>query len=142
MWTSEAVRDLIDQRFGKTLGLSTVQLYLQRWGMTPQKPLARAKERSPAAVAAWLATTYPAIAKRARAEGAAIYWGATTEIACRRPNLARPRAREAERVDGRIINIMTKASISAVSKQSLMFSLKIPAQHCCGVAAAADRRLS
>ena len=81
LWTNQAVRDLIDQRFGKRLGLTTVQLYLQRWGMTPQQPLAQAKERSPTAVAAWLATTYPAIAKRARAEGAVIYWGATTKIA-------------------------------------------------------------
>ena len=47
LWTSRAVRDLIALRFGKTLGLSTVQLYLQRWNMTPQKPLARARERSP-----------------------------------------------------------------------------------------------
>src|SRR4029079_5014974 len=31
LWTSRAVRDLIGLRFGKTLGLSTVQLYLQRW---------------------------------------------------------------------------------------------------------------
>ena len=45
LWTSRAVRDLITARFAKTLGLSTVQLYLQRWGMTPQKPLARASER-------------------------------------------------------------------------------------------------
>ena len=44
-------------------------------------PVSRPKERSPTAGAAWLATTYPAIAKRARAEGAAIYWGATTGIA-------------------------------------------------------------
>ena len=75
LWTSRAVRDLIALRFGKTLGLSTVQLYLQRWDMTPQKPLARARERSPAAMAAWLEQHYPAIAKRAKAEGAAIYWG-------------------------------------------------------------------
>ena len=46
LWTCRAVRELIERRFGKRLGLSTVQLYLQRWGMTPQKPLARAKERS------------------------------------------------------------------------------------------------
>lgn len=36
LWTSRAVRDLIQLRMGKRLGLSTVQLYLQRWGMTPQ----------------------------------------------------------------------------------------------------------
>ena len=34
LWTSRAVRDLITLRFGKTLGLSTVQLYLQRWGLS------------------------------------------------------------------------------------------------------------
>ena len=54
LWTSRAVRDLIQLRLGKRLGLSTVQLYLQRWGMTPQKPLARARGRPPTAVAAWL----------------------------------------------------------------------------------------
>jgi hypothetical protein len=80
LWTSRAVRELIELRFGKRLGLSTVQLYLQRWGMTPQKPLARAKERQPAAIAAWLAQHYPAIARRAKAEGAAIYWGDETGI--------------------------------------------------------------
>jgi DDE superfamily endonuclease len=49
-------------------------------GMTPQVPLARAKERQPAAIKAWLETAYPAIAKRAKAEGAAIYWGDETGI--------------------------------------------------------------
>ena len=32
LWTSRAVRDLIARRFGKRLGVSTVQLYLKRWG--------------------------------------------------------------------------------------------------------------
>ena len=45
LWTSRAVRELIEQRLGKRLGLSTVQLYLQRWGMTAQRPLARARVR-------------------------------------------------------------------------------------------------
>src|SRR6478752_9595608 len=75
LWTSRAVRDLVTARFGKTLGLSTVQLYLQRWDMTPQKPLARARERSPAAIAAWLGRDYPAITRRAKAAKAVIYWG-------------------------------------------------------------------
>jgi putative transposase len=48
------VRERIERRFAKRLGLSTVRLYLRRWGMTPQKPLLRAKERSPAAIEAWL----------------------------------------------------------------------------------------
>ena len=57
LWTSRAVRELVERRLEKRLGLSTVQLYLRRWGMTPQKPLVRARQRQPAAVAAWLETT-------------------------------------------------------------------------------------
>ena len=74
------MRELIERRFAKRLGLSTVQLYLRRWGMTPQKPLARARERAPAAIRAWLEVDYPAIARRAKAEGAMIYWGDETGI--------------------------------------------------------------
>src|SRR5918912_3473391 len=48
LWTGRAVRELVERRLGKRLGLSTVPLHLQRWGLTPQKPLVRAKERSPA----------------------------------------------------------------------------------------------
>ncbi len=55
--------------------MSAVAGYLQCWNMTPQKPLARARERQPAAIAAWLEQHYPGIAKRAKAEGAAIYLG-------------------------------------------------------------------
>ncbi len=51
LWTARAVRELIERRFNKRLGLSTVQLYLRRWGLSPQKPLARARERSPGAIA-------------------------------------------------------------------------------------------
>jgi transposase len=52
LWTSRAVRELIAQRLAKRLGLTVVQLYLRRWGLTPQKPLVRAKERQPAAITA------------------------------------------------------------------------------------------
>ena len=74
------VRDLIEARFSKRLGLSTVQLYLQRWGFSPQKLLSRAKERQSSAIRTWLETGYPAIAKRARARKAIIYWGDETGI--------------------------------------------------------------
>ena len=39
LWTSRAARELIERRLEKRLGLSTVQLYLRRWGLTPQKAL-------------------------------------------------------------------------------------------------------
>jgi transposase len=120
LWTSRAVRDLIALRVGKTLGLSTVQLYLQRWGMTPQKPLARARERSPTAVAAWLEQHYPAIAKRAKAEGAAIYWGDETGIS-NQDQIGRSYAPRGQTpVAVRTAKRITQSMISAVSNRGLM----------------------
>src|SRR5919199_2303221 len=80
LWTSRAVRELIERRFAKRLGLTAVQAYLRRWGLTPQKPLVRAKQRQPAAIAAWLATSYPVIARRAKRTRAVIYWGDETGV--------------------------------------------------------------
>ena len=75
LWTRIAVAELIQDRYGITLAVRTVGLYLSRWGFTPQKPLKKAYEQSPAAVKQWLEQDYPAIARRAKAEGAEIHWG-------------------------------------------------------------------
>ena len=60
-----------------------MQIYLQRWGFTPQKPVFRAKERCNAAILRWLEETYPALKVRAKAEGAVIQWGDETGISNR-----------------------------------------------------------
>jgi len=120
LWTSRAVRTLIARRLGKRLGLSTVQLYLKRWGITPQKPLARAKERSPAAIAAWLERDYPAIARRAKQERAIVYWGDETGIS-NQDQIGRSYApRGATPVVSRTAKKITKSMISAVSNRGLM----------------------
>lgn len=75
LWTRAAVGQLIKQCFGIRLAVRTVGLYLSRWGFTPQKPMRKAYEQSPAAVRKWLEHDYPVIAARARAEGAEIHWG-------------------------------------------------------------------
>lgn len=75
LWTRTAVAQLIEQRFGIRLPVRTMGLYLARWGFTPQKPIKKAYEQSPAAVRKWLETDYPAIAAKAKAEGAEIHWG-------------------------------------------------------------------
>jgi transposase len=75
LWTRDAVRDLIVNRYGVELSVSTVGRYLRRWGFTPQKPLRRAYEQDPAAVSRWLRDEYPAIRRQAKAEGARLYWG-------------------------------------------------------------------
>ena len=88
--------------------------------MTPQKPLTRATQRSPAALAAWLARDYPAIARRARRERAVVYWGDETGIS-NQDQIGRsyaPRGRT--QVVGRTAKRISQSMISAVSNRGLM----------------------
>ena len=120
LWTSRAVRELIARRLGQQLGLTAVQLYLQRWGLTPQKPLVRARQRQPAAIAAWLETSYPAIAKRAKAMRAVIYWGDETGIS-NQDQIGRSYAPKGQTpVITRSTKRITRSMISAVSNRGLM----------------------
>jgi len=80
LWTRAAVAELIAQRFGIKLAVRTMGLYLQRWGFTPQKPMKKAYEQSPAAVKKWLEEEYPVIAACAKVEGAEIHWGDETGL--------------------------------------------------------------
>jgi transposase len=75
LWTREAVAELIEQRCGVRLALTTVGNYLRLWGFTPQKPVRRAFEQDPEAVRAWTEEIYPAIAAKAKREKALILWG-------------------------------------------------------------------
>lgn len=75
LWTREAVRDLMAQRFGVRVSVRTAGRYLAGWGLTPQKPLRRAYERDLVAVRRWLEAEYPAIERQAKAENAEIHWG-------------------------------------------------------------------
>src|SRR4051794_798504 len=120
LWTSRAVRELVERRLEKRLGLSTVPLYLRRWGMTPQKPLTRAKERSPATVTAWLELDYPAIARRARAAKAVIYWGDKTGLS-NRDQVGRSWAPKGKTpVVARTAKRVTRSMIAAVSNRGLV----------------------
>jgi transposase len=120
LWTSRAVRELIERRFAKRLGLTAGQAYLRRWGMTPQKPLVRARQRRPAAIQAWLERDYPAIARRARAARAVIYWGDETGLS-NQDQVGRswaPRGRTPVVV--RTAERVTRSLIAAVSNRGLM----------------------
>ncbi len=75
LWSRAAVMQLIEREFGIGLHVRSVGKYLARWGFTPQKPIKRAYEQSPAAVRDWLDNRYPDIAQRARQEGAEVHWG-------------------------------------------------------------------
>jgi transposase len=80
LWTRQAVAELIRDRFGIELPVRTMGLYLSRWGFTPQKPMKRAYEQSPAAVKKWLDKQYPVIAACAKVEGAEIHWADETGL--------------------------------------------------------------
>jgi len=80
LWTRQAVSELIEAGWGLRLPVRAMGKYLARWGFTPQKPLKKAYEQSPAAVGKWLKETYPAIARRAKQEGAEIHWGDETGL--------------------------------------------------------------
>jgi transposase len=80
LWTRDAVKLLIRQRFGIEMPIRTVGEYLKRWGFTPQKPIKRAYEQSSQTVKKWLETDYPAIAFRAKQEKAEIHWGDETGV--------------------------------------------------------------
>ena len=74
LWTREAVAELVLQEHGIAMPVRTVGDYLKRWGMTPQKPVKRAYERSEPAVRRWLKEEYPAIRAAAKKDGAEIQW--------------------------------------------------------------------
>lgn len=75
LWTADAVRELIQRKYGMKVSTRTVQRYLKTWGFTPQKPVRQAYERDPKAVERWLKKEYPNLVKRAKAEKASIFWG-------------------------------------------------------------------
>jgi transposase len=80
LWTRKAVRALILLEAGIAMPVRTVGEYLKRWGYTRKKPTRKAKKQDPEEVRAWLEKTYPALEKRAKAEGAEILWGDETGV--------------------------------------------------------------
>lgn len=80
LWTRDAVRSVVKQRYGHELPVRTVTDYLKRWGFTPQKPTKRAYEQNPEKLNQWLENDYPEIAARAKREKAEIHWGDETGI--------------------------------------------------------------
>lgn len=75
LWTRQIVQELLLTRFGVKLSLASIGALLARLGLTAQKPLERAYQRDPEAVARWKNETFPAIASEARVSGAEIlFW--------------------------------------------------------------------
>ena len=80
LWTRQAVSELIEAVYGVRLTVRNMGKYLKRWGFTPQRPLKKAYEQNPEAVAKWVNQEYPKIAAQAKQEGAEIQWGDETGL--------------------------------------------------------------
>jgi transposase len=67
------VRELIGREFAVRLSEVSVGRLLPKLGLSPQRPLYRADQQNPEAVARWNAETYPAICAEAARVGATVY---------------------------------------------------------------------
>lgn len=88
LWTRQAVCDLIRREYGIELSIRTVGNYLDRWGMTPQRPAKYSFQQKPEDVKKWLEEDYPKIEERAKKERAKIFWQDETKI-CQDSNVIR-----------------------------------------------------
>ena len=74
LWTKEFIRAAIKQKFSVALSLSTLNDYLERWGLTPQMPYKRATKENKKAYRRWYKAEYPGILDRSKKEKAEIHW--------------------------------------------------------------------
>jgi transposase len=74
LWSRRIVGALIEKKFGLTIGLTAVGRLLASLDITPQKPLRRAYERDPEAVAFWVEKRYPELKRRAKRLGTKIFF--------------------------------------------------------------------
>jgi transposase len=74
LWTRAMVRELIGREFGVRLSEVSVGRLLRKLGLSPQRPLYRAYQQNPQAVARWKAETYPQLCAEAAEVGATIYF--------------------------------------------------------------------
>src|SRR5512133_3162872 len=74
LWTRAMIRELIRREFGVALSEVSVGRLLRKLGLSPQRPLYRASQQNPEAVARWKAEEYPAIREQAAKVGATIYF--------------------------------------------------------------------
>ena len=70
LWTRAMVRELIGREFGVRLSEVSVGRLLRKLGLSPQRPLYRAYQQHPEAVARWQAETYPQLRAEAAEAGA------------------------------------------------------------------------
>jgi len=74
LWTRQMIAETINQKFRIKLSKTSVGRLLHQLGFSCQKPLYRAYQRDPELVEQWKTQVFPKIQKRAKKEGAVIYF--------------------------------------------------------------------
>lgn len=74
LWTRAMIAVVIRRQFGIKLSETSVGRLLRQLGLTCQRPLFRAYQKSPEAIKKWKQDVFPEIKKRAKKLGASIYF--------------------------------------------------------------------
>jgi transposase len=74
LWTRQMIAEAISQKFGIRLSKTSIGRLLHQLGFSCQKPLYRAYQRDAELVEQWKTQVFPKIQKRAKKEGAVIYF--------------------------------------------------------------------
>jgi transposase len=80
MWNRKNIAELIQQKYRIVIPVSTLGVYLARWGFSIQRPTKRAYKQDKKQVKNWVESVYPGIVERAKAEKAEIYFGDETGL--------------------------------------------------------------
>jgi len=74
LWDCQKIRQLVLEKFKKSLHFSNVWRLLKKLGLSPQKPKRQAMERDEGEVKAWIRNEWPKIRARARRWQAMLYF--------------------------------------------------------------------
>lgn len=75
LWTLDMVKVVIRRQFGVQLSRSSVGRLMDQLGLSAQRPLWRAYQQNPGAVAKWLKVDYPRICQEAKTCKALVFFG-------------------------------------------------------------------
>lgn len=75
MWNRRNIAEYIQRKYKIVLPVSTLGVYLARWGFSVQRPTKRAYKQDAQKVKNWVESEFPGISERAKAENAEIFFG-------------------------------------------------------------------
>jgi transposase len=127
LWTADLVREVIHRKFGVSLSQVSVTRQLGKLGMAPGRPLRRAYQRDPDAMAWWQQKEYPHIAARAAAAGATVYFA--DEAGQPRGIVRRARRSEPGTDDGGRFTMISAVTAKGGAPRFALFNAAVAGAH-------------